>query len=226
MKKDLNEIYRKLLKSLGPQKWWPMKRGFKPAKLEICVGAVLTQNTSWKNVEKALQNMKKAKITTVDRILDTPQEELEKVIMPAGFYRQKAERLKLLAKFIRTVEKNFDKVERKDLLGIKGVGPETADSIMLYACNRLCFVVDAYTRRVFRRMSFLKGTETYEEIRKLFEEALPKDADVYMEYHALIVELNKTYCRYHKCDKCPVAGYCKEASSHSKSEKPSDTAKV
>ncbi len=207
--RKLVQVYRRLLESFGPQDWWPVRNGFKPPSLEVCLGAVLTQNTSWRNVEKALESMKKAKCNTLEKVSGTPQRELERLVRSAGFYRQKAERVRTLVRFMVSKGSGFRKVGREELLDIKGIGPETADSILLYACNRPFFVIDAYTRRVFSRLGVVKGSEGYEELREMFEHALPRDADVYREYHALIVELGKRYCKKRPvCEGCPLSRSC------------------
>jgi endonuclease-3 related protein len=189
---DLHAEYKKLLKAYGPQAWWPMKRGFAPKEWEVCVGAILTQNTNWRNVERALDNLIKNKVVTPEATLKISAKKLEQLVRPSGFYRQKAERLKTLAKFVLgfgSFEK-FRKVERHKLLKAKGVGPETCDSILLYACNRPYFVIDAYTKRFVRSLG-LKPARDYEPLRAYFETRLPKDVALYKEFHALIVEWGK-----------------------------------
>jgi len=185
-------LYKKLFKKHGKQNWWPISNQFKPAELEICVGTILTQNTSWKNVEKALTNLKKQGLLTAEDIIKTDTKKLEKAIKPSGFYKQKAQRLKTLCKFILTYKGDFYKqVEREELLSLKGVGKETADSILLYACNKPFFVIDTYTRRLLSFIGLIKGDEDYDKIQKLCESKLPKDIKLYQEFHALIVEEGK-----------------------------------
>jgi endonuclease-3 related protein len=210
----LHEVYSTLLKSFGRQNWWPMEKGFDPPEWEVCVGAVLTQNTSWANAEKALENLRKAGKTGVLDLPGTGQRELEKLVRPSGFYRQKALRLKGLADFVMGFGgfRGFaEKAEREGLLGVRGIGPETADSILLYALGRPYFVVDAYTRRVFRRLGILAGDEDYEEIRNFFESGLKKDPEIYREFHALVVELAKRHCKKNpECLGCPLGKKCRK----------------
>ena len=207
------QVYRRLLKEFGPQGWWPVQNGFYPPEWEICAGAVLTQNTNWGNVEKALMSLRRAGITTPSKILKVHNHVLKNYIRSSGYYTQKAHRLKALAEFVSQFEgeKSFLRgVDRKDLLLIHGIGPETADSILLYAANKKFFVVDAYTRRVFTRFGLIKEKWDYDKVRLFFEKNLPKDADVYKEYHALIVKLGKETCKsVPLCTKCPLAGPCR-----------------
>ncbi len=213
----LLDIYRKLLSHFGEQNWWPMIRGFDPPEWEVCIGAVLTQNTNWGNVEKALENLRKAGMAAVIDIAEAKRQQLEKLIKPSGFYKQKAERLKLFSDFVLGFGgfRGFSrKVKRDMLLKVKGIGPETADSVLLYACNRPVFVIDAYTKRVFSRVGGIKGLENltgYEDWRRFFESRLPKDANLYREFHALIVELAKQYCKTKPvCEKCPLNKNCRK----------------
>jgi len=194
---NLLGVYEKLLNKFGHQEWWPVERNFEPKDWEVCLGAILTQNTNWKNVEKALDNLDSAGLRTPEFIVRTPLKKLEKIIRPSGFYRQKAKRLKALAEFVLSFGgfENFRKnVKRSELLGVKGIGPETADSILLYACGRPYFVIDAYTRRLVRHLGWDKkfGLKMdYEPLRKFFERNLPRDVPLYKEFHALIVEWGK-----------------------------------
>jgi len=189
---DLLDAYEKLLKSHGRQAWWPMKRRFRPSEWEVCVGAILTQNTNWRNVEKALDSLIKNKVVTPEATLKTSRQRLEQLIRSSGFYKQKAERLKTLARFVLSCGsfEKFRKVERSELLKVKGIGPETCDSILLYACGRPYFVIDAYTRR-FVRLLGIKEAKDYEALRAYFEKNLPHDLKLYKEFHALIVEWGK-----------------------------------
>ena len=197
-------VYRSLLRELGPQGWWPVTHegpgpsyhpgdySFPRTQLqqwEICAGAILTQNTAWKNVEKALVNLRNAGIWSPEAILEIQKRRLEQLINPSGFFRQKAERLRIFAEEVRErgVKAFLKKTSRDDLLSIKGIGPETADSILLYAGKRPFFVVDAYTRRMF---SFPKKM-AYQEIQELFGRSFPKDWRIYNEFHALIVQKGK-----------------------------------
>ncbi len=177
------------------------------------MGAVLTQNTNWNNVKRALDNLKADGAVTYQDILALEDRSLKRLVRPAGFYNQKAERLKTLAGFVAGFGsfKGFaQQVSREQLLELKGIGPETADSILLYACGRPCFVVDAYTRRVFYRMGFLEGDESYEVVQKFFESRMPRDVSLYKELHALIDVLAKTSCRKRPaCAACPLWSACK-----------------
>lgn len=195
-------IYHELLKKHGQRqtdgrrpsfaRWWPMSGRFHPPQFEICIGAILTQNTNWKNVEKALENLANAKALTAEAIANMPLPRLQKLVRPSGFFRQKAKRLKEFCKFVVDSSGDFYKdATREQLLKIKGIGRETADSILLYACNRPVFVVDAYTRRLFARLGLIDGSEGYDELKILVESALPKDAALYKEFHALIVQNEK-----------------------------------
>ncbi|MEE9323461.1 MAG: endonuclease [Candidatus Aenigmarchaeota archaeon] len=190
---NLMEIFESLLRDFGPQGWWPIERNFKPREWEICAGAILTQNTNWRNVERALENLSKSGILSPDDVLKINIKTLETLIKPSGFYKQKAERLKEFARFVssfRTFE-NFRKdVKRSELLEVKGIGPETCDSILLYACERPYFVIDAYTKRFVKALG-IKTKEDYENPRKYFEKNLPTDTKIYKEFHALIVEWGK-----------------------------------
>jgi len=223
---ELLALYENLLEHFGKLEWWHMERGFSPPEFEVCVGAILTQNTSWKNVERALENMKAKEITGIMEVMNTKLPELEEAIRPSGFYKQKARRLKGFADFVMGFGgfRQFSKkATREQLLKIKGIGPETADSILLYALNRPVFVIDAYTRRVFTRLGILtkrysrqngrKNLNGYDDWKHYFESNLPKDADLYKEFHALIVELAKKYCKAKPdCDECPLGKKCKRFS--------------
>lgn len=205
-------IYELLYERFGPQKWWPADDG--PLReWEICIGAVLTQNTSWKNVEKALAKLKEERCLHPKRLSSLPVRALEKTIRSSGFYKQKARRLKALSEFalsFGSLEAFLALATREDLLSVNGIGPETADSILLYACNRPYFVVDAYTRRIMARMGMIAGDEAYDDIRQRFESGLPKDPQLFNEFHALLVELAKKHCRKEpECNGCPLLRMCK-----------------
>ncbi|MBI4171102.1 MAG: endonuclease [Candidatus Aenigmarchaeota archaeon] len=186
--------------------WWPVSGKFKPQELEIVVGTILTQNTNWKNVEKALANMIEAGFVSADTISRCSTRKLGHVIRPAGFFTQKAKRLKELAAFIVHFDDDFYKnVTRQQLLNINGIGQETADSILLYACGKAEFVVDAYTKRIFARFGILGKDEKYDNIKRFFEACIRKDTKLYKEFHALIVEHAKETCRKKPlCDACPL----------------------
>ncbi|HDD35391.1 MAG TPA: endonuclease III domain-containing protein [Candidatus Desulfofervidus auxilii] len=209
--KKLIEIFYILYNTFGPQYWWPGETPF-----EIIVGAILTQNTAWKNVEKAIDNLKRANVLTPQAIFSLPYSYLLELIRPAGFFNIKAKRLKNFLKFLfeeygGNLKKMFEEdteLLREKLLKIPGIGPETADSILLYAGQKPTFVVDAYTKRVLFRHNLVSEESDYEEIRKLFLEHLPQDEKLFNEYHALFVTVGKNYCRPKpKCEKCPLKGF-------------------
>jgi len=210
-KQRLNLIYEKLLAFFGPSHWWPADTPF-----EVCVGAILTQNTAWSNVEKALANLKKENFLTVEKIGAANQDSLARMIRPSGYFNQKAARLKAFCEFI-TNEHNGDLQNlfsqdmpqlRNTLLAQKGIGPETADSMICYAANMPIFVVDAYSKRIFSRKKMVAEDASYDAIQKMFMDNLPVDAGLYNEYHALIVRLGGTYCKKSSpdCDHCPIFG--------------------
>ena len=208
---NVREAYDAMLAGMGRQEWWHMERGFSPKEFEVCLGAILTQNTNWRNVERALELMKKKGFVTPGSVLSASQKELEEAVRPSGFYKQKAERLKIFSEFVQAYG-GFDgfrkKVTREDLLKLKGIGPETADSVLLYAIGRPVFVIDAYTKRIFTRLGFPEQ-KGYEEWRALFEKGLPRDAHLYKEFHALIVEHAKRLCRKRPlCAECFLKGKC------------------
>ncbi len=205
---SITDVFRLLLDRFGPQHWWPGDTEF-----EIIVGAVLTQNTNWANVEKAITNLKTHGYLDPIRLYRARKGTVARLIRSAGYYNQKAERLKTVTRWYLQLDRSKPtEVLREELLNIKGVGPETADSILLYALHRPVFVIDAYTRRMCERhgVSF----KSYEEYREWFEKAfsqLTDDEKVYVfnEFHALIVKLGKTYCKRNKprCDECPLHGF-------------------
>jgi endonuclease-3 related protein len=198
----LSKIYTILLEALEPQGWWPVRGDLQPAEWEVCVGAVLTQNTNWKNVEKALEGLQKAGILSRQDIINASTETLAQTIRPAGYFNQKARKLKELASFT-------GEPTREALLSLWGIGPETADSILLYAYNKPYFVIDAYTRRVFSRLGLITGKEEYDELRLLFERSVPRKVGLYKEYHAIIVNLGKNFCKKKPlCGECPVLKTC------------------
>lgn len=209
----LQQLCERLAAHFGPLHWWPAETPF-----EVVIGAILTQNTAWRNVEYAIANLRQAQALTPAAIRKLSETELQQLIRPAGFFRQKAERLQLLVDHLfshhngelaHLLSGELDMV-RQELLALKGVGPETADSILLYAGDHPSFVVDAYTRRLLTRLGFLQGTESYEQIRSLFMEQLPHDSDLFNEYHALIVETCKQFCHKRRplCSPCPLRSYC------------------
>ena len=205
----LVEIFDKLLKVFGPRHWWPGDTHF-----EIMVGAILTQNTSWVNVEKAIQRLKEEQVLTASGIHQLKKSELASLIRSSGFFRIKADRLKALVEFLlEEYEGKLVKMEkeslgtlREKLLSVKGIGPETADSILLYALEKPIFVVDAYTKRILSRHGMIPGNASYSEIQDLFMNNLPLDERLFNEYHALLVHLGKTSCKKNpKCDICPLS---------------------
>jgi len=187
------QLYRRLYKEFGTQRWWPARSPF-----EVVVGAILTQNTNWKNVERAIANLRKGRLLVPRRILDIRNSKLESRIRPAGYYRQKTKKLKAFVSHLFKYHKGGLKKMfaqpvpklRKELLSIHGIGPETADSILLYAARKLSFVVDAYTRRIGHELGLFKFNR-YDEIKNYFEKNLPKSVRIYNEFHALLVEYGK-----------------------------------
>ena len=209
MTATLEEVYDRLFAAYGPQHWWPGETPF-----EVLVGAVLVQNTSWKNVAKAIDHLKQEDLLHPQALHDLPADELEQLIRPAGYFRLKARRLRNLLKLL--VEGYDGSLEamfatgldglREELLGVNGIGPETADSILLYAGGFPTFVVDAYTLRVFARHGWIDFDADYPTIKDHFESGLEKDAARYNEYHALLVRVGKLHCRKRpKCEGCPLS---------------------
>jgi len=202
-------IYDLLYAKFGPRHWWPAD-----TKLEVIIGAILTQNTAWVNVEKAIVNLKKEKALSVSRLCSLTEKKLARLIKPSGYYNVKANRIKNFLKFLNTycngsISKMFSldlHKLRERLLAVKGIGSETADSILLYAGNKPVFVVDAYTKRVLSRHGFISEEAEYKEIQSLFMDNLPKDVKLFNEFHALIVELGKSICKSKQplCSKCPI----------------------
>lgn len=202
-------IYDKLYSAFGPQRWWPGETPF-----EVIIGAILTQNTAWKNVSVSIQNLKENKVLTPRRLYALPLKKLGLLIKSSGYYNLKAKRLRnFLEVLFFEYNGNLDRmlnqegeVLRKCLLNISGIGPETADSIVLYAAGKLSFVVDAYTRRIFSRHKLIKEDMSYDEIKEFFERNLPYDIQLYNEYHALIVKVGKEFClkKSPKCSLCPL----------------------
>jgi len=196
----------------GAQHWWPGRTRF-----EIVVGAILTQNTSWRNVEAAIGNLRKARLLSPLAIRRARFATIASALRPAGYFRQKTRTLKgfvdfLFAKYRGTLALMLSvpaQALREQLLGLRGIGPETADSILLYAGRRPVFVVDAYSRRILERHSIVHGKTTYGEIQQLFENDLPRDHLVFNEFHALIVETGKLHCRAQNplCSECPLARF-------------------
>ena len=197
----IRKLFDILFDYYGPQKWWPCQTGLR---WEIITGAILTQNTAWINVEKAIGNLLSADVMSPERVLAISDTDLQGLIRPAGFFTQKCAYLKAVAAFMLERESAFEQSAdvwalRKELLAVKGVGRETADSILLYAFNKPIFVIDAYTRRIAQRHLYLDGTLHYDILQKIFMDALPADVAIYNEYHALIVALCKESCRKAGC---------------------------
>jgi endonuclease-3 related protein len=197
-------VFKQLLKHYGPQAWWPAETPF-----EVMVGAVLTQNTAWSNVEKAIENLQAAQSLTPQAILETSPAKLAKWLKPSGYFNIKAKRLRNFCAWYVS-HGQYRKLKawptaqlRQGLLSVNGIGPETADDILLYAFHRPVFVIDAYTRRLFSRLGVVQGDEPYEVLRAGFEKRLGADAGLYNEYHALIVMHAKGICR-----KKPLCSQC------------------
>jgi endonuclease III related protein len=201
-------FYDALYKRLGPQGWWPAD-----TELECILGAILTQNTAWKNVEKALGNLKKEGLISVEKLVLIPTAALAKLIRPSGFFNQKAIKVKNFIGFLmenydgdlqKMLEEDTD-ILREKLIGIRGIGPETTDSILLYAAKKPTFVVDAYTYRILSRHGLISEDSTYGEMQEAFMDSLPKDAELFNEYHALLVRLGKEWCKKSPmCRGCPL----------------------
>jgi endonuclease-3 related protein len=205
----LSRYYDAMSSTLGPMRWWPAKTPF-----EVIVGAILTQNTAWTNVEKAIDNLRQVKLLTPAALAHVSQPRLARLIRSSGYFRQKARKLKAFVGFLRrgyggSLARMFRQPTaalREELLGVHGIGPETADSILLYAGNHPVFVVDAYTRRILTRHGVMSEKSAYEEIRLLFETNLPRDPKLWNEYHALVVNVGKNWCRNRnpRCEECPL----------------------
>jgi len=208
-KARLNLVYQKLYSRFGPQHWWPAQTPF-----EVMVGAILTQNTNWSNVERALINLKQNNVLAAGKLYRLPKIKLAKLIRSAGYYNIKAKRLKEFLKFFFTVyHGNLNKMSRvstgilrEQLLSVSGIGPETADSILLYAIKKPVFVIDAYTKRILTRHEFIPEDSSYPDVQNLFIQNLKKDVKLFNEYHALLVRLGKDFCfkSNPKCHICPL----------------------
>lgn len=210
----LDLFYHRLFDAFGPQGWWP---GRTP--LEIIVGAILTQNTNWKNVEKALARMDTAGSLDWAVLRELPISDLAELIRPAGYYNVKAGRLKNFVAWLwKACDADLDRLRKRpldelrgELLGVNGIGPETADSILLYALGFPTFVVDAYTRRMLERHDLIGAGATYDDMRTLFQLSLPAHEPLFNEYHALIVQLGKSNCRPSpRCVGCPLEWHLNE----------------
>lgn len=205
----LNRFYKDLFDSMGPQRWWPARTRF-----EMIVGAILTQNTGWTNVEKAVRRLKAGSVLRPAKMYELAPRELAALIRPAGYFNVKARRIKAfldllfdgyngsIGKFFRLNTETL----RSELLRVNGIGPETADSILLYAARRPVFVVDAYTRRLLFRHGLATYEESYGQIQALFMDNMEPDVSTFNEYHALIVRAGKEFCRPKRplCEECPL----------------------
>lgn len=204
-------VYGALYAAFGPQHWWPAKTPF-----EVVVGAILTQQAPWKNVEKAINNLKAAKLLTPERIANANLSLLQKLIRPAGFYRVKSKRLKEISRLyprMKGLSKKSVAQAREAILEMDGIGPETGDSILLYAFDMPTFVVDAYTKRFAKRYGLTAGWKKadYDRTKIFFESNVAQNVQIYNEFHALIVELGKRHCKAKPaCDGCPLDGQCKK----------------
>ncbi|PNS00520.1 endonuclease [Petrotoga miotherma DSM 10691] len=204
------EIYKDLYGFYGPQHWWPADNWF-----EVTVGAILTQNTSWNNVEKSIENLKQLDLLDPERLFKIKEDDLAQLIRSSGFYNLKSKRLKNFLEWLKKYNYDIDKIKdksvvslREELLNIKGIGKETADSILLYAFEVPIFVIDAYTKRMFLRLGLISAKE-YDEFQDFFEKNLRKDVQLYNEYHALIVKHSKVYCKkMPKCSECFLKEKC------------------
>jgi endonuclease-3 related protein len=218
----LTEIYRLLFARYGPQHWWPADTPF-----EVIVGAILTQSAAWGNVEKAISNLKQARAMTPASLRRLPLSKLAKLIYPSGYYNAKALKLK---SFVEHLEKaHQDSLERlfsldilqlrSELLNIHGIGPETADSIILYAARKPIFVIDAYTRRIIARLGLSPSKDNYSAYQTLFRDNLPTDEKLFNEYHALLVRHGKEVCkRVPLCSDCCLSDLCLYAVTKNKSD--------
>ena len=215
MNKKLNQrlmrIYRALYSAFGPQHWWPGDTPF-----EIIIGAILVQNTSWQNVEKAISNLKRENLLSPQKLLDLRPYRLARLIKSAGYFNMKAKRIKHFMDFLsENYSGNLDKMFseeihnlREKLLKINGIGKETADSIILYAAGKPSFVVDAYTKRIFARLRLISEDADYDQMKTVFQRNLSEDVLLFNEYHALLVHLGKNYCRPKpQCQNCPLKDF-------------------
>lgn len=211
------DIYQKLLACFGQQHWWPGETPF-----EVMVGAILTQSASWHNVEIAISSLKQADMLSPEALREIPVDELGRLIHSSGYYNAKAKKLKALVEWLGQYEDDLDKTfsgklddKRQELLGIHGIGPETADSILLYAAGKPVFVIDAYTRRIAERIGIAPQRDTYDAYQRLFMSNLEQDARLFNEYHALLVKLGKDVCRKKPlCRGCCLKEICDYGREH------------
>ncbi len=211
MKIDLKELYEHMKAFFGHRNWWPGD-----TTLEIIIGAILTQNTAWKNVEKALDRLKQEKVLSYKGLRQLPLEKLAEYVRPSGYYNQKAKKIKAFIRFLTeeyqgNMKRMFQDdtgILREKLLAINGIGPETADSILLYAGGHYSFVIDLYTYRVMSRHGWIAENADYHTMRDFFMERLPRDLDLYKDFHAQFVAIGHHYCRKTpNCDDCPLNIY-------------------
>ena len=213
-RKALTRIYDLMSAHFGPTHWWPGDTPF-----EIAAGAVLTQNTAWTNVEKAIANLKRENLLSPRAILECPNGTLERALAPSGYFRVKTKRLRSFCAYLveryggsmaRMAKRPLEQL-RPELLGVHGIGAETADDILLYACEKIVFVIDAYTRRIFSRHGLVPEKIAYEHLRAFFETHVEPDLHRYKEYHGLIVWTGKEFCRRNpKCSECPLGPMLKK----------------
>jgi endonuclease III related protein len=207
----IREMYGRLEKRSGDPGWWPARTAF-----EVVVGAILTQNTAWTNVEKAIKRLRSERLLTPAGIMRVPAAELAGVIRPAGYHRVKARSLKAISGFLieeaggslRRLKKQDAILLREKLLAVKGVGPETADSILLYALEKPVFVVDAYTKRIFSRHGLIREDASYRDVQEMVHRELGMDAEIFNRFHAYLVETAKRFCKKKagQCEGCPLDG--------------------
>lgn len=205
----LRSYFARLLQELGPQAWWPAR-----TRLEVVLGAVLTQNTSWLNAARALKRLRQAGRLSLSGLRSTDQSELESLIRPAGFFRQKARAIRNFLDYLHGTHQGSlarlfarpGEELRRDLLGLKGFGPETVDAILVYAGHHPYFVADAYTRRILARHDLVPPDADYAEVQAFLHQHLAADPALFNEYHALLVEVGKRYCKRHapQCEGCPL----------------------
>jgi endonuclease III related protein len=231
MATSIKDLYQILFNAFGNQHWWPVDTSYhqehhSDPRFEIIIGAILTQNTAWTNVEKALENLKKHRTLTIPALLRVEDKNLKTMIQPSGFFNQKAQRLKYIVLYLEKeyagkLQEFFSQDTfgiRQELLALPGIGPETADSILLYAGNHPVFVVDAYTKRICQRFPVPVSSDSYDDIQHYFEQGFPSDIPekeritTYKEYHALLVRLAKQHCWKKKphCSDCPLDTLCEK----------------
>jgi endonuclease-3 related protein len=209
--RKLKEIYATLLGHFGKQDWWPAKTRF-----EVVVGAILTQNTNWNNVEHVINDLHGRKLLDPRALDEIPLDELSPLLRRSGYFNQKAKKLRAFLDYFNEYDFSFNELMKKDkkilraeILSIWGIGPETADDILLYALDKPSFVIDAYTKRILSRMGIIEKNMGYDSLKSLFEKNIDSDLEIYKEYHALLDELAKAYCKPKPlCDSCPLSNLC------------------